>query len=253
MAEVVEPGVLYVVSTPIGNLGDITLRAITILQGVDLVAAEDTRTTGSLLKHLGIEKPMVSFHGYNEVRRLPQLIAALEEGRSVAVVTDAGTPGVSDPAYAMIREAVAAGKRVIPIPGASAVLAALVMSGLPMDRFVFEGFLPLKKGRRTRLLELSTEWRTIVLYEAPHRIGRTLGEIAAIFGERRMALAREITKKFEETRRGTAAELLEELATRPVKGECVLVIEGVRGAGRDRKSTESLPDEDHHGEEEDAV
>jgi 16S rRNA (cytidine1402-2'-O)-methyltransferase len=197
---------------------------------VDLVAAEDTRTSGQLLKHLGIEKPMISFHSFNEQRRLPRLLAALEEGRSVAVVTDAGTPGVSDPAYTIIREAVAAGRRVIPIPGASAVLAALVMSGLPMDRFVFEGFLPLKKGRRTRLEELSKEWRTVVLYESPHRIERTLAEIATVFGERRIALAREITKRFEETRRGTALEVLEMVKARPVKGECVLVIEGTRGA-----------------------
>jgi 16S rRNA (cytidine1402-2'-O)-methyltransferase len=230
MSEAIEPGALYVVSTPIGNLEDITLRAIAILKGVDLVAAEDTRTSGQLLKHLGIEKPMISFHSFNEQRRLPRLLAALEEGRSVAVVTDAGTPGVSDPAYTIIREAVAAGRRVIPIPGASAVLAALVMSGLPMDRFVFEGFLPLKKGRRTRLEELSKEWRTVVLYESPHRIERTLAEIATVFGERRIALAREITKRFEETRRGTALEVLEMVKARPVKGECVLVIEGTRGA-----------------------
>jgi len=246
MGEAVEPGALYVVSTPIGNLEDITLRAITILKGVDLVAAEDTRTTGMLLKHLGIDKPLISFHGYNEERRVPKLMAALDAGRAVAVVTDAGTPGVSDPAYAIIREAVTAGKRVIPIPGASAVLAALVMSGLPMDRFVFEGFLPVKKGRRTRLEELSREWRTIVLYESPHRIERTLADVAAQFGGRRVALAREITKRFEETRRGTAAEVLEQVRARPVKGECVLVIEGVRGAGR--TPTEGPATEEGHGQ-----
>lgn len=229
MAESIVPGALYVVSTPIGNLGDISLRAIHVLRNVDLVAAEDTRTTGRLLKHLDVSKPLISFHSHNESRRLPALMSALTGGKSVAVVTDAGTPGISDPASSIIREAIGAEIRVIAIPGASAVLPALVMSGLPMDRFVFEGFLPVKKGRRTRLQELSTEWRTIVMYESPHRIERTLGDVVSVFGGRRVALAREITKMFEETVRGTAAQVLAHVRGKPVKGECVLVIEGQRG------------------------
>ncbi len=226
MSETIEPGVLYIVSTPIGNLDDITLRAIRILEGVHLIAAEDTRTTRVLLDHLKISKPLLSYYSYNESRRAPELIEHLNEGKAVALVTDAGTPGISDPAFALIRTALDHGRRVIPIPGASAVLAALIVSGLPTDRFVFEGFLPTKKGRRTKLEQLRDEDRTIVIYESPFRITRTVEEVRQYFGERRVAVARELTKKFEEVVRGTPSEVLEELKKKTPRGEYVLVIEG---------------------------
>jgi len=226
MSEEMHSGGLYVVSTPIGNLDDITLRAIHILRSVDLIAAEDTRKTRFLLAHLGIEKPLLSYFSYNERKRVPALLEKLRMGSTVAVVTDAGTPGVSDPAYLVIREAIAAGHPVIPAPGASALLAALVVSGLPMDRFVFEGFLPAKKGRRTRLSELALEERTIVIYESPHRIGRTLEDVRAHIGERRVAVVRELTKKFEEVVRGPVTEVIERLRGRTPRGEYVLVIAG---------------------------
>ncbi len=226
MSEAIQPGALYIVSTPIGNLGDLTQRAVDILGGVDLVAAEDTRKTGFLLKHLCITKPLVSYFSYNERQRVPELIAKLKKGTSVAVVTDAGTPGISDPAFAVIREAIAEGIKVIPVPGASALLAALVISGLPMDRFVFEGFLPAKKGRKTRLGELKEERRTFVLYEAPHRIVKTLEEILNTCGDRRVAVAREITKKFEEVLRGTVSTVLEKVRQKAPRGEYVIVVAG---------------------------
>ena len=226
MTEEIQKGVLYVVSTPIGNLDDITLRAVRILRSVDLIAAEDTRTTKILLDHLGIRKPLVSYFSYNERRRAGELIASLRKGDSVAVVTDAGTPGISDPAYVVIREAVNAGIGVISSPGASALLAALVISGLPTDRFVFEGFLPVKKGRKTRFEALAGEQRTIVIYESPHRIDRTLREVLQFMGDRQVALVREVTKKFEEVRRGPVSRVSEELRDRPPRGEYVLVVAG---------------------------
>ncbi len=226
MSETIEQGALYIVSTPIGNLADISKRAVDILGGVDLVAAEDTRKTGFLLEHLCISKPLVSYFSYNERRRVPELIAKLKRGNSVAVVTDAGTPGISDPAFSVIREAVAEGIRVIPIPGASALLAALVVSGLPMDRFVFEGFLPVKKGRKTRLEELKSERRTFVLYEAPHRVAKTLEEILAHCGDRRVAVVREATKKFEEVLRGDVSTVLEKVKQKAPRGEYVIVVAG---------------------------
>jgi len=226
MSEEIQKGVLYVVSTPIGNLDDITLRAVRILRSVDLIAAEDTRTTKILLDHLGIRKPLVSYFSYNERRRAGELIASLRRGDSVAVVTDAGTPGISDPAYVVIREALSAGIGVIPSPGASALLAALVISGLPTDRFVFEGFLPVKKGRKTRFEALAGEERTIVMYESPHRIDKTLREVLLFMGDRQVALVREVTKKFEEVRRGPVSRVSEELRDRPPRGEYVLVVAG---------------------------
>ncbi len=226
MSEQIERGALYIVSTPIGNLGDITRRAVDVLGGVDLIAAEDTRKTGFLLEHLCITKPIVSYFSYNEHRRVPELIAKLKAGNSVAVVTDAGTPGISDPAFSVIREALAEGIRVIPIHGASALLAALVVSGLPMDRFVFEGFLPVKKGRRTRFEELKTEQRTFVLYESPHRIAKTLGEILTHCGDRRVAVVREVTKKFEEVLRGRVSTVLEKVSQKSPRGEYVIVVAG---------------------------
>ncbi|MBP1656921.1 MAG: rsmI [Bacteroidetes bacterium] len=247
MSETIQHGVLYIVSTPIGNLEDITRRGVTILSGVDLIAAEDTRTTRILLNHLGIEKPLISYFVQNEVRRIPELIQRLQQGSAVALVTDAGTPGISDPAYALIRAALQNEIRVIPVPGASALLAALVASGLPTDRFVFEGFLPHKKGRKTRIGQLKHETRTIVLYESPHRIERTLRELTAELGARTAVLARELTKKFEEVRRGTLVQLLDSVQTNPPKGEIVLVVEGCDDRDRATGRTSDDNKDDDHG------
>lgn len=226
MPEGSSPGILYVVSTPIGNLDDITYRAVKVLNAVDLIAAEDTRTTSVLLNHYGIHKPMTSYHGYNERRRTPQLIDHLTTGRSVALVSDAGTPGISDPAQHIVRAALAHSIPVIPIPGASAFVAALVVSGLPTDRFVFEGFLPLKKGRRTKLESLKHEPRTVVIYESPHRILKTLDALAASLGERNVVVARELTKKFEEVTRGPLSSVRGSLGKVQARGEYVIVVEG---------------------------
>ena len=226
MSEEIQPGALYVVSTPIGNLDDITLRAIRILGGVDLIAAEDTRKTRFLLDHLSISKPLVSYYSYNETRRVPELVDLLTQGKSVAVVTDAGTPGISDPAFLLISNAIQHGIQVIPIHGASAALAALVASGLPTDRFVFEGFLPVKKGRKTKFRELKEERRTIIIYESPFRIERTLGDILEHWGDRNVVVAREITKKFEEITRGQVSEVLAHIRKSTPKGEFVIVVEG---------------------------
>lgn len=238
MSEMIQPGALYVVSTPIGNLDDITLRAIRILSGVDIIAAEDTRKTKFLLDHLGIKKPLVSYYSYNESRRVPELINKLKAGNAIAVVTDAGTPGISDPAFLIVNNAIKEGYKVIPIPGPSAVLPALIASGLPTDRFVFEGFLPTKKGRKTRFEQLKTETRTIVIYESPFRIEKTLEEIFLHFGDRSIAVARELTKKFEEVIRGRVSDVLETVRRKKPKGEFVLVIEGARG-GKDNGKGET--------------
>jgi len=243
MSETIQPGALYIVSTPIGNLEDITLRAIRVLGQVDLIAAEDTRKTKFLLDHLSIAKPLVSYFSYNEQRRIPGLIEGLRSGKSIAVVTDAGTPGISDPAYLLIREAIDQGIPIVPVPGASAILAGLIISGLPTDRFVFEGFLPVKKGRKTKFEELKTEERTIVVYESPHRIERTLEDILGYLGDRRVALVREVTKKFEEVRRGPVSELIRAVREKSPKGEIVLVIEG--GTRRQRKPDETAGDTSH--------
>lgn len=241
MTEILERGALYVVSTPIGNLQDISARAVHVLRSVDLIAAEDTRTTGNLLRHLGIGTPLTSFHAHNEARRSPRLAALLGGGRTLAVVTDAGTPGISDPAYTIIRDALAAGARVFAVPGASALLAALVVSGLPMDRFVFEGFLPVKKGRRTRLAALRGEERTLVFYEAPHRILRTVRDLLATLGDRRVAVARELTKKFEDVERGTLADVLARLERKEPRGEYVIVLAGGDGEDPLRTDTKDNP------------
>jgi 16S rRNA (cytidine1402-2'-O)-methyltransferase len=225
----VENGVLYVVSTPIGNLEDITLRALKVLKEVDLVAAEDTRRTGLLLKHYGIKNRLESYHDFNKEKKAPALIEELKSGRSVAVTSDAGTPGVSDPCYLLVKLAIQEKIKVVPIPGASALLSALVVSGLPTDRFAFEGFLPVKPGkRRKRLEELRQEKRTLIFYESPHRLLKTLQDISQILGERRMVVARELTKKFEEIRRGTPEEIKGYFQESKVKGEFVLVIEGAK-------------------------
>jgi 16S rRNA (cytidine1402-2'-O)-methyltransferase len=204
----------------------VTFRAARILSEVDLIAAEDTRKTGILLKHLSLRKPMISYHSHNEVRRVPDLIRELASGKSVAIVTDAGTPGVSDPAYSVIRAAIQHGIRVLPIPGPTAFLPALIASGLPMQRFVFEGFFPTRKGRTKRWQMLKQEQRTIILYESPHRIEKTLEEVMHNLGDREIALVREITKKFEEVVRGTASFVLQRVREMKPKGEMVLVIRG---------------------------
>lgn len=219
-------GALYIVPTPIGNLDDITLRAIKILSGVDLIAAEDTRTSKILLDHLSIHKPLVSFFSQNEALRVPQLIEKLKEGNSLALISDAGTPGISDPAHSIISAAIKENVRVVALPGPTAFIPALVASGLPTRSFVFEGFLPNKKGRHTKLLELKNESRTIVLYESPHRILKTLEELHEIFGDREAAVAREISKKFEEVVRGTLSSLHTALSGKAIKGEFVVIVAG---------------------------
>jgi len=220
-------GRLFIVSTPIGNLEDITLRAKRVLEEVDLIAAEDTRRTGRLLAYLGLKKPLISYHDFNKERRTPEVISCLLRGQDIALVSDAGTPGISDPAYYLVVRAVEQGIEVVPVPGPTAFVAALVISGLPTDRFAFEGFLPHKASRRRkRLEELKDEPRTMIFYESPHRISETLRDALEVLGDRRASLSRELTKRFEETRRGRISELLESCRLRPRKGELVLVIEG---------------------------
>ena len=218
---------LYVVPTPIGNLEDITLRAINVLKEVDFILAEDTRTTSHLLRHLGIEKPMHSHHKFNEHATVGRVAEAINNGRDVALVSDAGTPGISDPGFLLVRKCVEEGIEVVTLPGATALIPAVVQSGFPCDRFCFEGFLPQKKGRMKRLQELALEPRTLVLYESPYRVVKCLEQLAETFGEeRRVAVVREITKKFEETVRGTIAEALEHFRSHEPKGEFVIVVEG---------------------------
>ncbi len=219
-------GILYLVSTPIGNLEDITLRALRILKEVDLIAAEDTRKTKILLNRYEIFTPTTSFYSYNQIKKTPELLDFLSQGKSLALVTDAGTPGISDPAYYLVIRAIQAGVTIVPVPGPAAFIAGLIASGLSTHRFVFEGFLPLKKGRKTRLSQLAQEERTIVLYESPHRIQRTLKDILDHFGDRRIVIARELTKKFEEFIRGSLSDVLERIADKKLKGEIVLMIEG---------------------------
>ncbi len=220
------PGTLYVVSTPIGNLEDITYRAVRILSSVDLIAAEDTRKTKILLERYNISKPMVSYYSYNERQRAPDLIQKLLGGQSIAVVSDAGTPGISDPAFFLVRAAIEKGIPIVPIPGPTAFTAALVVSGIPADRFIFEGFLPQKKGRKTKLEALRLEPRTIILYESPHRVVKTLTEISTHWGTRQVVVARELTKKFEEITRGSVENVLAVISSKSPKGEYVIVVEG---------------------------
>ncbi len=224
--EKVLPSTLYVVPTPIGNLADITYRAIHILRSVDLIAAEDTRTTRILLDRYGIQKSLLSFFSHNETKRIPELLATLEGGKSVALVSDAGTPGVSDPAYALITAVIAAGYRIVPLPGPTACIPALVASGLPTHRFAFEGFLPQKKGRQKRLSLLKDESRTLIFYESPHRILRTLEELEKALGDRNAAVGRELTKHFEELVRGTLSSIRQHFLSHPPKGEFVIVVAG---------------------------
>ena len=220
------PGTLYIISTPIGNLEDITLRAVRILSVVDLIAAEDTRKTKIVLDHYKIQKPLLSYFSYNEARRIPELISKLRSGLSIGLVSDAGTPGISDPAFRIIRAALDEQIAVRAIPGATAFLQALIASGLPTQRFIFEGFLPVKKGRKSKLEQLSREKATIVLYESPHRLVKTLHELLQALGDRKISVSRELTKKFEEIVRGRISTVISSFASRPVRGEFVLVIDG---------------------------
>ncbi len=218
---------LYLVPTPIGNLGDITLRAIEILSEVDLILAEDTRKSGFLLKHLQISKPIHSHHKFNEHRTIESLVQRLLGGTSIALISDAGTPGISDPGFLLVRACIKEGILVETLPGPTAFVPALVNSGLPCEKFVFEGFLPQKKGRQKRLSELATETRTMVLYESPYRLVKTLSQMAEHFGlERKGSVSRELTKIHEETVRGTLEELAQHYSQGTVKGEIVIVVEG---------------------------
>jgi 16S rRNA (cytidine1402-2'-O)-methyltransferase len=218
---------LYIVPTPIGNLDDITLRAVKILSEVDTILAEDTRTTGFLLGHLGIEKRLMSHHKFNEHATVALVAERIAGGQSVALVSDAGTPGISDPGFLLVRTCLEAGVEVETLPGATAFVPALVQSGFPSDRFCFEGFLPQKKGRQKRLQQLADETRTMIFYESPYRVVKTLGQLAEVFGpERRVSVSRELTKKFEQTVRGTLAEVAEHFTLHEPRGEFVIVVEG---------------------------
>ena len=219
---------LYIVPTPIGNLDDITYRAVKVLQTVDGILAEDTRKTGILLQHLAIKKPLQSYHAFNEHHSIQTILKRLQAGEVLALVSDAGTPAISDPGFLLVREALKAQIKVECLPGATAFVPALVNSGLPCDRFTFEGFLPHKKGRQTRLQALATEERTMIFYESPHRLQKTLEQFAAIFGETRLAsVSRELSKIYEETRRGTLAELVASFQEQTIKGEIVIVVNGL--------------------------
>ncbi|MBR3886689.1 MAG: 16S rRNA (cytidine(1402)-2'-O)-methyltransferase [Alistipes sp.] len=218
---------LYIVPTPIGNLEDITLRAIRTLKEADYILAEDTRTTAFLLKHLGIEKKLYSHHKFNEHATAVSVAEAIGEGRTVALVSDAGTPGISDPGFLLVRTCVEAGIEVETLPGATALIPALVQSGFPCDRFCFEGFLPQKKGRTKRLEELKDESRSIIFYESPFRVVKCLEQLAEVFGEdRKVSVSRELTKKFEQTVRGTIAEVVAHFREHEPKGEFVIVVAG---------------------------
>lgn len=215
---------LYLVPTPIGNLEDITLRAIRILKEVDTILAEDTRTSGKLLKHLGISSNLQSFHVHNEHKKTPALVEKMHGGETMALITDAGTPGISDPGFLLVRACIEQEIPVECLPGATALIPALVNSGLPADRFVFEGFLPHKKGRKKRLDELAKERRTIVLYESPHRLLKTLNQLQEVLGNRRVSVSRELTKIHEETIRGTFEEVILYFEQKSIKGEFVVVV-----------------------------
>ena len=216
---------LYLVATPIGNLEDITLRALRVLKECDVVAAEDTRRSGQLLKHFGLSKPLLSYFQFNEARRSEEIIERLRRGEKVALVTDAGSPGISDPGGRVVKAAIAAGFRVVAVPGACALVAGLTASGLPTDEFHFIGFLPHKSGQRRNKLETLKAFEgTLVLYESPYRIEKVLGELIEVFPERQVVLGRELTKKFEEFLRGKPADLLALTKTRSLKGEFVLMI-----------------------------
>lgn len=219
---------LVLVPTPIGNLEDITLRAIRLLKEADLILAEDTRTTGFLLKHLEIQKTLQSHHAHNEHQTVQNLVSRLEKGERICLVSDAGTPGISDPGFLLVRSCLAAGIEVECLPGATAVIPALVQSGFPTDRFVFEGFLPVKKGRQTRLQALAAEERTMVFYESPYRVVKTLTQLGEVLGaDRQVSVSRELTKMFQETVRGSISEIIRIFEQKSPKGEFVIVVEGL--------------------------
>ena len=219
---------LYLVPTPIGNLKDITLRALEILQEVNVILAEDTRTSSFLLKHYNIHKPLKSFHAFNEHQTVYTLIERMQQGEKFALISDAGTPGISDPGYLLARAALQAGLKIECLPGATAFVPALIKSGFPTDRFVFEGFLPHKKGRKTLLKEIAKETRTVILYESPYRLVKTLEQLKELCGEeRKVSVSRELTKKFEETYTNTLSAALEYFSKKEVKGEIVIVLEGI--------------------------
>lgn len=218
---------LYIIPTPIGNLEDMTYRAVRLLREVDIVLAEDTRTSQVLLKHYGIERKLFSHHKFNEHATVEFVASKIEAGESVALISDAGTPGISDPGFLLVRTCLERGLEVETLPGATAFVPALVQSGFPCDRFCFEGFLPQKKGRKKRLLALAGESRTMIFYESPFRVLKALGEFAEVFGaERRVSVSRELSKKFEQTVRGTIAEVIAHFEAHPPKGEFVMIVEG---------------------------
>ncbi len=224
------PTSLYLVPTPIGNLGDITIRSLEILKQVDTILAEDTRKSGILVKHYDIQKPLVSFHIFNEHKKLAGLIERLKSGETMALVSDAGTPGISDPGFLLVRACLGEGIKLECLPGSTAFVPALVKSGFPTDRFVFEGFLPHKKGKQTLLEKLSQEDRTIVLYESPHRLEKTLIQMIPFFGEdRRVSVSRELTKIHEETFTASLKDAIAHFSSQKVKGEIVIVIDGKKG------------------------
>lgn len=237
---------LYIVPTPIGNLDDITLRAVNVLREVDFILAEDTRTTAVLLRHLGIEKPLRSHHKFNEHATVKAVAETIAAGRTVALVSDAGTPGISDPGFLLVRTCLKEGIDVETLPGATACIPALVQSGFPCDRFCFEGFLPQKKGRSKRLSELCNEERTMIFYESPYRVVKALEQFAEAFGaEREISVSREITKKFEQTIRGTIAKVLEHFRAHEPKGEFVMVVAGCPK----RKRNDAEPDHNNDAED----
>lgn len=233
-------GLLYFVPTPIGNLEDMTFRAVKILKEVDYILCEDTRTSGFLLKHYEISKPLKSYHLHNEHQMTQKVINDLKEGQNIAIITDAGTPGISDPGYLLAKAIADEGLDMQCLPGATAFVPALVVSGLPNNEFLFTGFLPQKKGRQTKLKQLAEEKRTVIMYESPHKINTTLEQIKEFFGEHtQVSLSREISKKFEETKRGTVNEVIEFSKTKTLKGEIVLVINNTLGDEEDSERSAS--------------
>ena len=234
---------LYIVPTPIGNLADMTYRAVTVLNEVDTILAEDTRTSGVLLKHYGISKPLFSYHQHNEHKITERIIQEIQAGKTMALITDAGTPGISDPAFFLVRECINNDIKVECLPGATAFVPALVNSGLPTDSFCFEGFLPLKKGRHTLLTALANETRTIVLYESPVRLVKSLKQLGEYFGEdRQCSVSRELSKKFEENFRGNIKEVHDHFDAKGVRGEIVIVIAGKAVSKKSKKSSAENPE-----------
>lgn len=239
-------GTLYVVPTPVGNLEDITMRALRVLREADLVLAEDTRTSGNLLRHYDIHRPMLSFHKFNEHQVVSSIVSRLQGGESMALVSDAGTPGISDPGYLLVREAIQAGVEVITLPGATAFVPALVSSGLPCDKFCFEGFLPQKKGRMTRLQELADEPRTMIFYESPHRVVKALEQFIETFGASRpVSVCREISKMHEESVRGTLEDVLAHFKENEPRGEFVIIIGGCSVKSEKLDNTDNTDDSDN--------